>query len=310
MKRVRNAVCGSLICLVAAATVALATQKKAAGPSFSEARIYKQIDACDLRMDVYKPDGWSAAEHRPAILFFHGGGWRSGNPKGMEDYCRYFTCRGYVTFSAQYRLYPNVAVEGCVRDAVSALRWVREHAAELGIDPARIAVGGSSAGGHLAAAVGLLSGFDETNENCTVSACPNAMILLNPALVLAPIDAKSAGFFDKLDADTRERLGPHAKKISPWHHIRQGQPPAIILHGTADRIVPFWTAEIFAQTAQAASNRCELVAYTNAPHGFCHYGSSRKNFISACDAIDTFLVSLGWMKEAGRCEAILTAHRL
>ena len=197
-----------------------------------------------------------------------------------------------------------------MRDAVSALRWVRAHAAELGIDPARIAAGGSSAGGHLAAAVGLLSGFDETNENCAVSACPNAMILLNPALVLAPIDAKSAGFFDKLDADTRERLGPHAEKISPWHHIRQGQPPAIILHGTADRIVPFWTAEIFAQTARAASNRCELVAYTNAPHGFCHYGSSRKNFISACDAIDTFLVSLGWMKEAGRCEAILTAHRL
>ena len=91
-----------------------------------------------------------------------------------------------VAMAAEYRVYSRhkARVVDCVADAKSAIRWVRKNADRLGIDPDRIASGGGSAGGHLAAAVGTLEEFDEPDEDSSISSCPNAMLLFNPALDL------------------------------------------------------------------------------------------------------------------------------
>lgn len=185
----------------------------------------------------------------------------------------------------------------CVADAKSALRWVRTNAARLGIDPQRVAAGGGSAGGHLAAAVATLPGFDEPGEDRAVSCVPDACVLFNPALVLAPLDGLSLdGFGDRVPA---ERLGTEPANLSPAHHVRKGTPPTIIFHGQADTTVPYATAEAYTRLMRAAGNRCELVGYPGQGHGFFNYNRANGRYAETVAAMDAFLVSLGWMRAEG-----------
>lgn len=271
-----------------------------AAPEISGAEqfTYKTIGDTQLSLFVFKPEGHKATDKRPAIVFYHGGGWRGGNPAALMPQSRYLAARGMVAISVQYRLAPAVKVDGCVRDAVSAFRWVRAHAAELGIDPDRIAAGGGSAGGHLAAAIATLEGFDEPDANLKVSARPNALVLFNPATVLGPVNGATL----QPDGPIRdepaisERLGVAPQKISPYHNIKSNLPPTIIMHGTADTTVPFRTAEVFTEAMKRAGNRCELMPYKDQPHSFFNLGKDRKNFIGTMEDADKFLASLGWLK--------------
>ncbi|MCX6896802.1 MAG: alpha/beta hydrolase [Verrucomicrobia bacterium] len=264
----------------------------------AEKLTYKTIGDTNLSLFVFKPEGHQAADKRPAIVFYHGGGWRGGNPGALMPQCRYLAARGMVAISVQYRLAPAVKVDGCVRDARSALRWVRAHAAELGIDPDRIAAGGGSAGGHLAAAIATLDGFDEPGEDLKISARPNALVLFNPAVILAPVDGVDIqpNKPTPKEPTISERLGVEAKTVSPYHHIKPGLPPALIMHGTADTTVPFRVAEMFTEAMKKAGNRCELVPYKDQTHSFFNLGKSRENFIGTMQDTDKFLASLGWLQ--------------
>ena len=120
---------------------------------------------------------------RPAAVFFYGGAWNRGTVTQFEQQAKYLASRGMVTFVADYRVKSRqkVAPDACVADAKSAVRWVRTHAERLGIDPERIAAGGGSAGGHIAAAAGMCDGLDDTAEaDSTISSKPNALLLFNP----------------------------------------------------------------------------------------------------------------------------------
>jgi acetyl esterase len=166
--------------------------------------------------------------------------------------------------------------------------------ARLGVDPQRIAAGGGSAGGHLAAAIATLPDFDEPAEDRKISSVPDALVLFNPALVLAEmpgLDLK--GFGTQVPA---ERMGTEPKNISPAHHVKRGTPPTIIFHGQADTTVPYATAEAFARAMKAADNRCELVGYPGEAHGFFNYGRGDGSaYYSTLVATDRFLASLGWL---------------
>ena len=131
----------------------------------------------------------------------------------------------------------------------------------------------------------------EPTEDKTVSATPNALVLFNPALVLAPL----VGFnFEKgFDRVTEERMGTNPERISPAHHITKNAPPTIIFHGRADTTVPFPTSEAFTTKMKAAGNRCELVGFDGAAHSFYH---SEPFFTQTQTAADGFLASLGWLK--------------
>ena len=244
--------------------------------------VYKSFDKDPLELNVFLPEGWSASDKRPAIVFFFGGGWVGGTPAQFFPQSRYLASRGMVAVSAQYRTrnsHGTSPVE-CVADGKSAVRWMRQHAAELGIDPDRIAAGGGSAGGHVAATTGVIDGLDEQGEDSTVSSVPNALVLFNPAT----------------DISKNRRWGDRAIEGSPLQHVDKGAPPTIVFHGKADATVPYRTAEAFCAAMQEAGNRCELVGYEGRPHGFFNYTRSRTAYTSTAWHMDRFLASLGYLE--------------
>jgi acetyl esterase len=267
-------------------------------PEFSGAQTvtYKTVGETELALYVFNPEGHKVTDQRPAIVFFFGGGWTGGSPMQFEQQCRYLASRGMVAITADYRVASRHQVKAaqCVADAKSAIRYVRAHANELGVDPKRIAAAGGSAGGHIAGCTGTLPGLDEPGEDKAISSVPDAMVLFNPALTLAPVDGNDFGGFG-----TRvgvERMGAEATAISPTHNVKAGAPPTIVFHGKADSTVPFATVEVFAAAMTKTGNRCEVAGFEGQQHGFFNYGrGDNAMFRETLTQADKFLASLGWL---------------
>ena len=244
--------------------------------------VFKSFDKDPLELNVFFPEGWKASDKRPAIVFFFGGGWRSGTPAQFFPQSRYLASRGMVAVSAQYRTLNSHGTSPieCVADGKSAVRWMRQHAAELGIDPDRIAAGGGSAGGHVAATTGMIDGLDERGEDASISSRPNALVLFNPATDISRI----------------QRWGDRALEGSPLQHVDKGDPPTIVFHGKADSTVPYETAKAFCEAMSEAGNRCQLVGFEGRPHGFFNYTRSRVAYANTVWHMDRFLASIGFLE--------------
>ena len=228
---------------------------------------YKTTLEGDLNMHVFKPSGYKISDKRPVIVFFFGGGWVGGHPRQFYQQARFFADKGYLAISADYRVrgrHKTTPFES-VTDGKSAIRWIREHADELGIDPNKIIASGGSAGGHVAACTGIIKGFDETDENLNISSVPNAMLLFNPV-----IDTTEKGY-------GMEKIGKSRKtEISPSNHVIRGIPPTLIFHGTTDKTVPFENVERFTKLMKKVANTCELIPFKGKGHGFFNGSFFRK----------------------------------
>lgn len=267
-------------------------------PTRSEA--FKTVKGVTLQMHIFEPEGLKPTDKRPAAVFFFGGGWTGGSPTQFFPQCKYLASRGMVAMSAEYRVKGRHGVTPfeCVTDAKSAVRWVRANAAKLGVDPERIAAGGGSAGGHVAAATGTIDGLEEEGEDAKISSKPNAMLLFNPALVLDFAEWEKRGIATERLEQIRARFqGREPKEISPAHHVAKGVAPTLIFHGKSDTTVPYATAERFAQVMKQKGNRCELVGYEGQGHGFFNFGrGDGEAFYRTLAETDKFLASLGWLE--------------
>lgn len=269
---------------------------------------YKTVDGTKLNLWVFTPEKHKSTNTAPAIVFFFGGGWNAGSPAQFVKHCEYLSARGMVAIVADYRVKSrhNVTAKVCVTDAKSAIRWVRENASKLGVDGNRIAAGGGSAGGHLAAACATLPKFDDENENKSISSKPNALVLFNPALVLAPIEGREK-LSNKRLAGLEKRMGTKPENMSPYHNLNNKLPSTIIFHGTVDKTVPLITVEMFTKKMHEFGNKCTLVAYQQEGHGFFNYGkNSNAVFIDTVNKMDEFLVTLGYLKAPP--ETIISAN--
>ena len=248
---------------------------------------YKIVEKHELALHIFRPSGHvPSQDSRPAIVFFFGGGWVGGTPTQFYPQCEHLAKRGMVAISAEYRVKSRHQVTpfGCVEDGKSALRWVRAHAKKLGVDPKRIAAGGGSAGGHVAAAVATVPGLDAEGDDLSVSCLPDALVLFNPVYDNGP-----GGFgYAKLKDRYRE--------ISPMHNLKQGMPPTIVFLGDQDRLIPVSTAEKFRDRMRALGNRSELLVYPGQPHGFFNQGKPGDGYSNTLAEMDRFLVSLGWIE--------------
>jgi acetyl esterase/lipase len=165
-------------------------------------------------------------------------------------------------------------------DAKSAVRWLRAHAGELGVDPNRVVAGGGSSGGHLALSSAILEGFDEPEEDRRTSSKPNVLVLFNPVV----------------DTSRSQRMGARALEGSPYHNVSRDLPPTVIFHGRADTTVPYAHVERYCAKAQELGNRCELFGYEGAEHGFFSPRVEegrwyRETLVEA----DRFLTTLGYL---------------
>ena len=270
------------------------SKKKAGGhPPVIEgtkSETYRKVGDTELKVWIFEP-AQKTAKPLPAIVFFFGGGWVGGSPTQFEPQSRHLASRGMIAIVADYRVKTRQDAKpaDCVSDAKACVRWVRANAARLGIDPERIAVGGGSAGGHLAASTATLPGLDPSQDDKSVSCIPDALVLFNPGTVMAPfpgLDLK--GFGAGLD---KAKFGCEPTEISPLHHVKKGTPPTIIFHGKADTTVPYATVEKFTEVMKAAGSRCELIGYEGQPHGFFN----KAKYAETLAATDDFLVSLGYL---------------
>src|SRR3954465_7508711 len=216
----------SLVFLLSFVGLAVAQDKKGAKaypPKLEGAAVetYKTIDGTKLNLYVYYPEGHKPTDKRPAIVFFFGGGWTNGSPTQFEQHCKHLASRGMVAITADYRVASRQQVKAveCVKDAKSAIRYVRKEAARLGVDPNRIAAGGGSAGGHLAACVGVVKGFDESSEDASISSVPNAIVLFNPAVVLAAAPGLANANQERVDS-LKDRMGVDPVLLSPYHQVK------------------------------------------------------------------------------------------
>ena len=262
-----------------------------------KAHVYKTAEGRDLKLYVLNPADWKLTDKRPAIVFFHGGGWEigRGGPTQFNYQGKYLASRGMVSIQVQYRLVANNRKEpplAACQDAKSAMRWVRSHAAELGVDPTRIAAGGGSAGGHLAAFVGMVEGTDDPQDDLTVSCRPAAMVLYNPALLYGELERRPA---EGENAAAISKLVAQYRKISPFANVKPGQPPGIILVGSEDALLPPAVLKSFQASCKAAGVRMDVVVYPGEGHSFFGLHRSRDRFFDTTIEMDKFLGSLGWL---------------
>lgn len=256
--------------------------KQAAALKPSRELGYKQVGGRELSLHVFQPEGWKASDRRACYVTIHGGGWTGGEPRRMYPFARHYAELGLVGISVQYRLHSaktGVSVFDCVKDVRSAIRYIRSHAGELGIDPQKLIVSGGSAGGHLAAATALFDGVNADGEDASVSTVPAALILLFPV-----IDTSTEGYGNA-------KIGDRWKELSPVHHVRAGLPPTITFHGTGDTVTPFKGAQAFHEAMLKAGNRSELVINEGGVHGYLM--RSQALYEECLKKSDTFLTSLG-----------------
>lgn len=248
---------------------------------------YKQVGGADLKLHVFTPTNTSA-QARPAIVFFFGGGWTRGTPVQFYPECAHFADLGFVAISAEYRIasvHQTTPFES-VADGKSAIRWVRQHAATLGVDPNRIVAAGASAGGQVAAAAGLVPRLEEQDEDSSVSSRPDALVLWYPV-----IDNGPGGYGP-------EGVKARYREFSPLHNISSNPPPTLFLVGTRDPLVPVATAELFKQRMEQAGGRCDLRLFPGARHPVYNYRRESSQLrAEALKTADVFLSSVGFLPE-------------
>jgi acetyl esterase len=263
--------------------------------------VYKEVGGRELQVDVFQSaDAAPAAAGRPAIAFFHGGGWVFGDRSEFHGACRRYARKGFVTFAFQYRLsvnpdgtypHPQVTLVESVKDARSAIRWLRANATTLGIDPRRVVVSGQSAGGQLAWSTALLDAINESTDDLAISPRPDALVLYSSNY------NSMEPWIDMIFGARRGEIWT----VSPHHNLKVGLPPALAFHGREDRQVLYYSVGMFAARTRELGNSYELVTLPGRDH---YLGEGNQEYARYFDEAileqtDAFLVRHGFMSPGG-----------
>jgi len=224
-------------------------------------RTYKTVDRFDLDLHIFLPDTAYQKTKKPVIVYFSGGSWTQGSPEWAFYDCATYAKKGWVAVSVEYRVadrYETTPFEA-VKDARSAIRWLRMNSATYNIDTNRIVASGNSAGGHLVLTTALANEINENTDNLNFSASPN-LLLVNAGVYNLYAD----GSTDWITRDLKDKN--FVKKISPQQLLRKGLPPMLIIHGTNDKSVDYASAKTFVEEMKQLGNQFEFETLEGAPH--------------------------------------------
>ena len=227
----------------------------------AESSVFKKVGDVELRLHVVKPKDWKPSDKRACLVTFFGGGWSSGTPARSITYARWAAKYGLVGVAPDYRTRKrfDAKPEDCVADGRAAVRWIQDHAAELGIDPEKIVVQGSSAGSHVAAWTAIQDPVTlETASDPVPNPAPMGLILLWP---VTDTGANGYGGPKRFGNDEAR-----ANNLSVTGRMPAKMPPTLVFHGTADKTVKVENSKAFTDKMKANGNLCELVVFPDAPH--------------------------------------------
>lgn len=236
---------------------------------------YATVDGMDLLMDISRPSD-ATGQSLPAVIYVHGGGWHMGDRLDSPNFL--LDAAGFVTMSIDYRLTGVASFPAQIHDVKAAIRWVRAHAAELGVDPDRIGIWGHSAGGHLALLAAVTPDDPELEGevgttgvssavHAVLAGCTRTELLIDwyaadgkpfPDAVTASLDALLGG--PRIE---RESV---ARAASPYWHLRANLPPALLMHGTDDDTVPINQARAFVARSKALGNDIGMMELPSVGH--------------------------------------------
>ena len=237
---------------------------------------YVNYGARELQLDLYAPEP-TMADQRPAIVLVHGGGWRAGYRENMMPLAHQLALRGYVTATISYRLSPEAEYPAAIHDVKAAVRWLRENAKTYGVNPERIAVAGGSAGGQIAALVGMTNGdvkFDPQASKSLFTSDVQAVINIDGLSDFTSEEAR------KYEDDPRKNPssagqwfgGNYATKTALWHeaspiyHVSKGKPPVLFINSSQARF-SVGQAEMIKRLEEAKINY-HAEKFSDAPHSF------------------------------------------
>ena len=220
----------------------------------------------DLKCDIFTPPG--NPNRAPAILLLHGGGWSGGDRSQLRGYGILLGRLGYVCVASEYRLSGEETWPAQIHDSKAALRWMRANAGRLGIDPARIAVSGNSAGAHLSLMVAgtpNVPEFEGVGGNAGVDTSVAASVAIYAPVQLGGPAAPSEAVSALMGANPTAAALTGA---SPVSHARSTFPPTLLIHGNGDVVVPSEASLQMYRALQAAGAPAELHIYAGEPHAF------------------------------------------
>ncbi len=245
--------------------------------------VYKQVDGVNREMEIYFPKGERTSKKPAAgIILFHGGGWGGGSRVAFAYQCNYFASRGMVAATVTYRLRTKedraALAEGqstkrvCIPDVKSAIRWFKQHAKELGVDPNRIVAGGGSAGGHISLLGTTNPGLNDPNDAKGIDTSVAAYVLFNPAL-------------SKSDAEDPE--------VDFMRHLKADFGPAIVFFGSEDKwLINGWTPAV-AKMKSLGITSVETQIAEGQTHAFFNKQPWKDITLIAADR---FLTKLGYLQ--------------
>jgi acetyl esterase/lipase len=268
-----------------------ASSKTPHGKSYT----YKQSAGKPREMEIYFPPNHDPAKSKvPGLILFHGGSWTGGTLDQFRAACAYFASRGLVCATAEYQMLGKASAKPpkgesnkrvCVTDAKSAIRWFKQHAGELGIDPARIITGGGSAGGHISAIATLNPGLNDPADPKDITTDVVAYLWFNPAF--SPADVKDS-------------------EIDILQHQQANLPPAIVFFGDQDPWKKGWDVA-YAKWKGLGVKNIDLWIASGQPHSFFNKSPWRTITLIAADK---FLVKQGLLAGEPTLQAPATGEKL
>jgi len=248
--------------------------------------IYKITDGKRLRLLVMRP-ARAGDQKAPALVWIHGGAWVAGTPEGYTPHLRYSADIGAVGIAVEYRLISapgknsdpvnKNTIEDCLADCSDAIKFIRNHADELGIDPKKIIVIGDSAGGHLALCLGTLNLPADAKADVVINCNGISDMRIEKWLKYIPSGPEQA---------------QRAARLSPINFLDSGDVPILTLNGQKDQVVTPEEAETFFVACKKAGIDTEYVLFPDMRHAFIvtNYTATEEQTDRALSAIRAFLV--------------------